>query len=101
MGRVFLAVPPDQIGNWGVVFAPVNPQNSQSTGFSAGDFGQGILGYISGIPVIVSSGITAGTVGIVASTAAVEVYEQRVGTLQVTEPRCSVCRSPTRASSRR
>jgi HK97 family phage major capsid protein len=86
MGRVFLAVPPDQIGNWGVVFAPVNPQNSQSVGFEASQFGQGILGYISGIPVIVSSGITAGTVGIVASTAAVEVYEQRVGTLQVVEP---------------
>jgi HK97 family phage major capsid protein len=86
MGRVFLAVPPDQIGNWGVVFAPVNPQNAQSTGFNASQFGQGILGYISGIPVLVSAGITAGTVGIVASTAAVEVYEQRVGTLQVTEP---------------
>jgi HK97 family phage major capsid protein len=86
MGRVFLAVPPDQIGNWGVVFAPVNPQNSQSTGFNASQFGQGVLGYISGIPVIVSAGVTAGTVGIVASTAAVEVYEQRVGTLQVTEP---------------
>jgi hypothetical protein len=86
MGRVFLAVPPDQIGNWGGAFAPVNPQNALSAGFNASQFGQGVLGYISGIPVVVSLGVTAGTVGIVASTAAVEVYEQRVGTLQVTEP---------------
>jgi HK97 family phage major capsid protein len=86
MGRVFLAVPPDQIGNWGGAFAPVNPQNALSAGFNASQFGQGVLGYISGIPVVVSAGVTAGTVGIVASTAAVEVYEQRVGTLQVTEP---------------
>lgn len=85
-GRIFAAVPPDQLGNWGAAFVPVNPQNSQSTGFNAGDFGSGIIGYVSGIPILISSGITAGTVGIVASTAAVEVYEQRVGTLQVTEP---------------
>lgn len=85
-GRVFLAVPPDQLGNWGSAFAPVNPQNAQSEGFYAGNFAQGVMGYVSGIPLIVSSGITAGTVGVVASTAAVEVYEQRVGTLQVTEP---------------
>jgi len=85
-GRVFAAVPPDQLGNWGAAFVPVNPQNAQSTGFNAGDFSQGVVGYVSGIPIIVSSGITAGTVGIVASTAAVEVYEQRVGMLQVAEP---------------
>jgi hypothetical protein len=85
-GKIFLAVPPDQLGNWGAIFNPVNPQNAQSTGFNANGFGQGVMGQISGIPVLVSSGVTAGTVGVVASTAAVEVYEQRVGTLQVTEP---------------
>jgi HK97 family phage major capsid protein len=85
-GRIFVAVPPDQLGNWGASFAPVNPQNAQSEGFSAGNFSQGIMGYVSGIPILVSTGITAGTVGIVASSAAVEVYEQRVGTLQVAEP---------------
>lgn len=85
-GRIALAVPPDQLGNWGVVFNPINPQNSQSSGFSANDFGQGLMGSISGIPVYCSSGITAGTVGIVFSSAGVEVYEQRVGALQVTEP---------------
>ena len=86
MGRPFIAVPPDQLGNWGAAFAPVNPQTAQSEGFYAGSFNQGLMGYVSGVPLYVSSGITAGTVGIVASTAAVEVYEQRVGTLQVTEP---------------
>jgi HK97 family phage major capsid protein len=85
-GRIFVAVPPDQLGNWGASFAPVNPQNAQSEGFSAGNFAQGIMGYVSGIPILVSSGVTAGTVGVVCSTAAVEVYEQRVGTLQVAEP---------------
>jgi hypothetical protein len=100
-GRIFVAVPPDQLGNWGASFAPVNPQNAQSEGFSAGNFSQGIMGYVSGIPILVSTGITAGTVGIVASSAAVEVYEQRVGTCRSLSLRCSVCRSPTRATSRR
>jgi HK97 family phage major capsid protein len=86
MGRPFIAVPPDQLGNWGAAFAPVNPQTAQSEGFYAGQFNQGLMGYVSGVPLYVSAGITAGTVGIVGSTAAVEVYEQRVGTLQVTEP---------------
>jgi hypothetical protein len=66
----------------------VNPQNAQSTGFSASDFGQGVMGNISGIPVVASAGIggAATDFGVLFSTAAVEVYEQRVGTLQVTEP---------------
>lgn len=85
-GRICLGVAPDQIGNWGSVFNPVNPQNAQSTGFSASGFGQGILGYVSGIPVIVSAGLPAGTIGVLFSTAAVECYEQRVGQLQVVEP---------------
>lgn len=88
-GRVVLAVGPGKLGAWGSLFAPVNPQNSQSTGFNAGDFGQGIMGYISGIPVVMSASIPTGTAtefGTLFSTAAVEVYEQRVGTLQVVEP---------------
>jgi hypothetical protein len=55
-GRVFVAVPPDQLGNWGATFAPVNPQNAQSSGFNAGDFGSGVVGNISGIPVYCSPG---------------------------------------------
>jgi hypothetical protein len=68
------------------LFAPVNPQNAQSSGFNASDFSQGLMGSISGIPVIVSAGLPATTVGVVFSTAALEVYEQRVGQLQVVEP---------------
>jgi hypothetical protein len=67
----------------------VNPQNAQSTGFNAADFGQGLVGAVSGIPVYVSAGLStapATTFGIVMSTAAVEVYEQRIGALQATEP---------------
>jgi hypothetical protein len=88
-GRVILAVQPAKLGAWGSLFAPVNPQNAQSTGFAAADFGQGLIGAVSGIPVYVSAGLAgapATTFGIVMSTAAVEVYEQRVGTLTATEP---------------
>lgn len=85
-GRIALAVAPDQLGNWGQLFAPVNPQNAQSAGFTAGSFGQGVVGNISGIPVIVSAGLAAGTIGVMFSTAAVEAYEQRVGSLQAVEP---------------
>ena len=85
-GRIALGVAPDQLGNWGQLFAPVNPQNAQSSGFSAGDFGQGVVGSISGIPVIVSAGLAAGTIGVVFSTGGVEAYEQRVGALQAIEP---------------
>jgi HK97 family phage major capsid protein len=88
-GRIALAVPPAKLGAWGSLFAPINPQNAQSTGFNAADFGQGPVGAIGGIPVIVSAGLVsapATTFGIVLSSAAVEVYEQRVGQLQATEP---------------
>jgi len=87
-GRLALAVSPGKLGSWGGVFSPVNPQNAQSTGFNAGDFGSGIIGNISGIPVIMSAGIAgAGTdFGVVFSTAAIEAYEQRIGSLQAVEP---------------
>lgn len=87
-GRIALVVPPSRLGNWGSVFAPVNPQNAQSAGFNAGDFGQGVMGNISGIPVICSAGYptVANHYGSVISSAAVEAYEQRVGALQATEP---------------
>jgi HK97 family phage major capsid protein len=88
VGRVALVVPPARLGNWGQLFAPVNPQNAQSPGFNAADFGSGVVGSISGIPVICSPSypVVANHYGAVISTAAVEVYEQRVGALQVTEP---------------
>jgi HK97 family phage major capsid protein len=88
-GQIILAIQPARLGSWGSLFAPVNPQNAQSPGFRAADFGTGLIGTVAGIPAYVSAGLVsapATTYGIVMSTAAVEVYEQRVGTLQVTEP---------------
>lgn len=84
-GALVLAVSPDMLGLIGPIFAPVNPQNAQSAGFSANDFGQGIAGAISGITVVVSAQLSAGTM-FLASTAAAEVYEDRIGSLQVVEP---------------
>lgn len=84
-GRLILAVAPDTLGIFGPLFAPVNPQDAQSPGFTAGQFGQGAMGTISGVPTVMSSGLGTGE-AFLFSTAAVEVFEQRVGTLQVTEP---------------
>ena len=84
-GRLVLAVAPDVLGIFGPLFVAVNPQNAQSTGFSAGNFGQGVMGSISGVPVVMSAGLGAGE-AFLFSTAAIEVFEQRVGTLQATEP---------------
>jgi len=84
-GRLALAVSPGRLGTFGGLFAPINPQNSQSQGFTAGTFGQGVMGSISGIPVIMSAGLPTNT-AFLFSTAAIEAFEQRVGTLQVTEP---------------
>jgi hypothetical protein len=87
-GRVALAVSPGKLSAWAALFAPVNPTNAQSTGFRAGDFGQGVIGSISGIPVIMSAGIAGAATdfGVVFSTAAIEAYEQRIGSLQAVEP---------------
>jgi HK97 family phage major capsid protein len=85
-GRLFIAVSPDMLGTvFGPLYAPVNPQNAQSPGFSAADYGQGAIGTVSGIPVIVSAGLDAGSI-LVGSTAAAEPYEDRIGSLQVVEP---------------
>jgi HK97 family phage major capsid protein len=84
-GRLFLAVAPTVLELFGPLFQPYNAQNSQSAGLSAANYGQGVLGTISGIPVIMSAGLGSGK-AYLGSTAAVEAYEQRIGTLQVTEP---------------
>jgi len=84
-GQVFAITGPDMLPILGPVFPPVNPQNAISPGLAAGDFGTGLVGQITGIPLYVSAG--CGTLRIlVFSTAAAEVYEQRVGALQVVEP---------------
>jgi HK97 family phage major capsid protein len=84
-GSLVLAVAPDMMGAIGPLFAPVNPTNAQSSGFNAGSFGSGPMGSISGIAVVMSAALSAGT-ALMISTAAAEVYEQRIGTLSVTEP---------------
>lgn len=85
-GRTVAAVSPDVLGILGPLFQPVNPMNQQGQGFSASGFGQGIAGTISGIPVVVSTGFAAAKTMLVMSTAAAEVYEDRIGTLSVIEP---------------
>lgn len=84
-GRLVLAVSPDVLRTFGPLFAPVNPSNGQGTGFTAGGFGSGVMGNISGIQTVMSAGLGTGE-AFCFSTAAVEVYEQRVGTLQAVEP---------------
>jgi HK97 family phage major capsid protein len=84
-GQVIIACSPDALGLLGPLFPAVNPTNAVSPGFSAADFATGVAGSISGVGVVVSAGFDAGTI-IVLSTAAVEVYEDRIGSLQVVEP---------------
>ena len=84
-GRLVLAVAPDRLGAFGRLFAPVNPTNAQSSGFNANSFAQGSMGTISGISLVMSAQLGTGE-AFLFSTAALEVYEQRVGTLQAVEP---------------
>lgn len=84
-GRLVLAIAPDVLGDFGPLFAPVNATNAQSTGLVAGNFAQGQMGTISGISVVMSAGLAPGDAYLF-STAAIEAFEQRVGTLQVVEP---------------
>jgi HK97 family phage major capsid protein len=85
VGRLILALAPDMLGVVGPLFAPVNPQNAQSSGFNAGAFGEGPQPAISGITPVVSGALAAGTAEVISSSA-VEAYEDRIGALQVIEP---------------
>ena len=84
-GRLTIAIAPDVLGTFGPLFAPVNPRDAASPGFEAGRFAQGQMGTISGIPVVMSAGLASGEAYLF-SSAAIECFEQRVGTLQVVEP---------------
>lgn len=84
-GRVFVGCGPDVLALIAGAFAPINPTNAYGEGFSAGNYAPGVVGSISGIPVVMSPAFDAGK-AFVASTAAVEAYEQKIGTLQVIEP---------------
>lgn len=85
MGRLVLVVAPDTLSTFGRLFAPYGPFNQSGQGFMADGFAQGVMGNISGVPVVMSSQLPSASAYLL-STAALEVYEQRVGTLQVTEP---------------
>jgi HK97 family phage major capsid protein len=85
VGSVFLAVPPGMLGMLGPLFGQVNPQNQQGQGFSAASFGSGAVGTVAGVPVVMSVAVPANTMLLI-NTSAAEVYEQRIGSLQVTEP---------------
>jgi len=85
MGRLILAVAPDMLALLGPLFAPVNPTNAQSSGFSASMFGEGAQPSVSGITPVVSGALADGT-ALVISSNAVEAYEDRIGALQVIEP---------------
>ena len=84
-GRVVAFMGPDMLPVIGPVFPPVTPFNAYSPGFEAVNFQTGLVGQISGIPVFVSSGIGSQRM-LILSTAAAEVYEDRIGSLQVVEP---------------
>lgn len=84
-GSLVLAVAPDRLGVFGRLFAPINPSDAQSPGFTAASFNTGVMGTIAGVRVVVSAGLDSGE-AFLFSTAVVELFEQRVGALQVTEP---------------
>jgi HK97 family phage major capsid protein len=84
-GRVILALSPGRLPVFGPLFAPVVGVAASNEGLSANDVNAGLIGSISGIPTYMSPGLGTNKAFLL-STGAVEVYEQRVGTLQVTEP---------------
>jgi hypothetical protein len=84
-GRLISVTGTDMLGLLGPVFPPINPTNAQSAGFAASGFGTGPAGSVAGIPVYVSAEMAAKTI-LVLSTVAAEVYEDRIGALQVVEP---------------
>jgi hypothetical protein len=84
-GQLMLAVSPGALEVFGPLFAPIPTNVGPGEGLVAGDYRSGAVGAISGIPAFMSAGLTAGTAYLL-SRRAVEVYEQRVGALQVVEP---------------
>jgi hypothetical protein len=85
-GRLLAVCSPDVLGIIGPLFPPINPLDAQSEGLSASTFGQGTVGAVSGISVVVSAGFSATKSLMVMSSAAGEIYEDRIGSLQVVEP---------------
>jgi hypothetical protein len=84
-GRIFGVAAPSMMGLLGPLFPPVNPQNAQSAGFTPAALQSGLAGSVAGIPIYVSNGMAANTI-LVINSAVAEVYEDRIGALQVVEP---------------
>jgi HK97 family phage major capsid protein len=84
-GKLVLACATDVLPVFGPLFAPYGPFNQFGKNFEAVGYGQGVMGQITGVDTVMSAGLAAGE-AFLFSTAALEVYEQRVGTLQVVEP---------------
>jgi HK97 family phage major capsid protein len=85
VNNFLLFVSPDMMGAIGPLFPGVNPTNAQSSGFSAANYGTGVMGSIAGVQVVMSYGLAAGTILLLNAPAA-RCYEQRIGALSVTEP---------------
>jgi HK97 family phage major capsid protein len=84
-GRVVLALAPDRLNVFGPLFTPIVSVAQTGDGLSAGDYSSGLVGAVAGVPTYMSAGLASGK-AFLFSTAAIDVFEQRVGTLQVTEP---------------
>jgi HK97 family phage major capsid protein len=84
-GRVVLGLAPDRLEVFGPLFTPIVSVAQTGDGLSAGDYSSGLVGAVAGIPTYMSAGLASGK-AFLFSTAAIDVFEQRVGTLQVTEP---------------
>jgi hypothetical protein len=84
-GRVVLGLAPDRLEVFGPLFTPIVSVAQTGDGLSAGSYSSGLVGAVAGIPTYMSAGLASGK-AFLFSTAAIDVFEQRVGTLQVTEP---------------
>jgi HK97 family phage major capsid protein len=85
LGSLVVAISPAMLGLVGPLFAPINPTNAQGSGFTAANYTSGANGLVSGITFVMSAGLDDPQM-IVLNTAAVSVYEDRIGALQVVEP---------------
>ena len=85
-GRVIAVAAPQMLGlRRPAVRAHQPAERPVDRASSAVNYGQGAAGSISGVPIYITSGLADNKI-LVMSTAAAEVYETRVGALQVVEP---------------
>jgi hypothetical protein len=85
-GRIFAVTPPSLMGLLGPLFPPVNPQNAQSAGFSTAGAGVRPRGQRGRDPRLRLKRHGREHHPRHLSSAAAEVYEDRIGSLQVVEP---------------